>query len=77
MQWDNKYQTLVLAALLHNIGEFIQRGTFGSLNVEGRHPEVSARFVPAFNHFGKNVILERGLKPPRASAMMRLCSLPK
>ncbi|MFW0861814.1 MAG: type III-A CRISPR-associated protein Cas10/Csm1 [Dethiobacter sp.] len=43
-----EYQTVILAGLLHDIGKFLQRGAFGSLNVEGRHPEVSARFVAAF-----------------------------
>ena len=40
MQWDKEYQTVILAALLHDIGKFIQRGSF-ALNVEGKHPEVS------------------------------------
>lgn len=45
------YQTVVLGGLLHDIGKFLQRGSFGSLNIEGKHPEVSARFVSAFQKY--------------------------
>ncbi|MDI6872036.1 MAG: type III-A CRISPR-associated protein Cas10/Csm1 [Bacillota bacterium] len=40
-----EFQTVVLAALLHDVGKLVQRGSFGSLDVSGRHPKVSADFV--------------------------------
>ena len=40
-----EYQTVILAALLHDIGKFLQRGSFGSLNTEGKHPKVSGTFI--------------------------------
>ncbi len=43
------YKTIVLAGLLHDIGKFLQKGKFGSLDVKGKHPEVSARLVKAFS----------------------------
>jgi CRISPR-associated protein Csm1 len=43
-----EYQTVILAGLLHDIGKFLQRGSFGSLNTEGKHPKVSGTFVSAF-----------------------------
>lgn len=46
---DNReFQTVVLAALLHDVGKLLQRGSFGSLDVGGPHPRVSADFVSAF-----------------------------
>ena len=42
-----EYQTVVLGALLHDIGKFLQRGRGLSLVAEGKHPEVSARDVSA------------------------------
>jgi CRISPR-associated protein Csm1 len=51
---DKEYQTVILAALLHDIGKLIQRGSF-ALNVEGKHPEVSARFVAAFGQLFDDV----------------------
>jgi hypothetical protein len=38
-----EYQTVILAGLLHDTSKFLQRGSFGSLNVAGRHPEVSCQ----------------------------------
>ncbi|RLC96210.1 MAG: type III-A CRISPR-associated protein Cas10/Csm1 [Chloroflexi bacterium] len=44
-----EYQTVVLAAFLHDIGKALMRGDFGSgLRIEGQHPQVSANFVSAF-----------------------------
>jgi CRISPR-associated protein Csm1 len=43
-----EYQTLILAGLIHDIGKFLQIGHFGNLNVEGKHPQVSADFVNAY-----------------------------
>jgi CRISPR-associated protein Csm1 len=44
---NEEYQTVILAALLHDIGKFLQRGSL-SLSIKEKHPEVSARFVAAF-----------------------------
>ncbi|MBI4333803.1 MAG: type III-A CRISPR-associated protein Cas10/Csm1 [Chloroflexi bacterium] len=46
---DIKYQTVVLAALLHDIGKLLQRGDFGKLDIKGKHPQVSADFVSAYS----------------------------
>ncbi len=43
-----EYQTVVLAALLHDIGKFLHRGRSLAFDIEGPHPEVSGRFVAAF-----------------------------
>jgi len=43
-----EYQTVVLAGLLHDIGKFLQRGSFGSLDIKGKHPQVSGVFVSAY-----------------------------
>ncbi len=43
-----EYQTIVLAALLHDIGKFLQRGRSLPFDIEGPHPEVSTRFINAF-----------------------------
>lgn len=45
---QREYQTVVLGALLHDIGKMLQRGSFGSLDTKGKHPQVSAHFVSAF-----------------------------
>lgn len=46
------YQTVILGGLLHDIGKFLQRGSFpGFKKIEGKHPEVSARFVSAFQQY--------------------------
>jgi CRISPR-associated protein Csm1 len=60
---DNReYETVVLAALLHDIGKFLQRGRSLDFNVSGTHPEVSANFVNAFSdsftRFSDTVLLK-------------------
>jgi len=42
---QREYQTVVLAALLHDIGKFIQRGRFPQLDERGPHPHFSHTFV--------------------------------
>jgi len=46
-----EYQTLILGALLHDIGKFFQRGSFGFLDIKGKHPQVSVNFINAFKDF--------------------------
>ncbi len=48
---QREYQTVILGALLHDVGKMLQRGSFGSLNTEGKHPQVSSNFVSAFKDF--------------------------
>lgn len=48
---QREYQTVVLAALLHDVGKMLQRGSFGSLDTGGKHPQVSSKFVSAFRDF--------------------------
>ena len=48
MEKSKEYQTVILAALLHDIGKFMQRGSFGSLDTKGKHPKVSGTFVSAY-----------------------------
>ena len=48
---QREYQTVVLAALLHDVGKMLQRGSFGSLETKGQHPQVSSDFVSAFKDF--------------------------
>ncbi|MBI5194636.1 MAG: type III-A CRISPR-associated protein Cas10/Csm1 [Nitrospirae bacterium] len=48
---QREYQTVVLAALLHDVGKMLQRGSFGSLDTKGQHPQVSSDFVGAFKGF--------------------------
>ena len=50
-----EYQTVVLAALLHDIGKFLQRGSFGKLDISGKHPQVSANFISAFGEYFSHV----------------------
>lgn len=46
MDSKREFRTIQLGALLHDVGKLLQRGDFGSsLNVSGKHPEVSARFI--------------------------------
>ncbi|MBI5681703.1 MAG: HD domain-containing protein [Deltaproteobacteria bacterium] len=50
--FDKKeYQSVVLGALLHDVGKMLQRGSFGSLDTKGQHPQVSSDFVSAFKGF--------------------------
>ncbi|MEW6068477.1 MAG: type III-A CRISPR-associated protein Cas10/Csm1 [Nitrospirota bacterium] len=56
---QREYQTVILAALLHvtrsrfigDVGKMLQRGSFGSLDTKGQHPQVSSDFVSAFKDF--------------------------
>lgn len=48
---QREYQTVILAALLHDVGKMLQRGSFGSLDTKGKHPQVSSHFVSAFKDF--------------------------
>lgn len=43
-----EYKTVMLGSLLHDAGKFLQKGRFGGLDISGKHPEVSGRFVRAF-----------------------------
>lgn len=45
---DCQFNTIVLAALLHDLGKFLQKGKFGSLKVNDKHPEVTGNFVRAY-----------------------------
>ena len=45
---NQEYRTVVLAGLLHDIGKLLQRGSFGGLDIKGKHPAISANFVTAF-----------------------------
>jgi len=46
---DNReYQTVVLGGLLHDIGKLLQRGSFGAIDIKGKHPAISANFISAF-----------------------------
>ncbi len=54
-----EYRTVVLAALLHDIGKFLQRGS-KELDIRGTHPETSGNFVSAFkDRFSKCVDAEK------------------
>lgn len=48
---EKEYNSVVLAALLHDVGKMLQRGSFGALDTKGQHPQVSAHFVNAFKDF--------------------------
>ncbi|KWT94954.1 type III-A CRISPR-associated protein Cas10/Csm1 [Candidatus Magnetominusculus xianensis] len=48
---QREYQTVLLGALLHDVGKMLQRGSFGELDTTGKHPLVSSHFVSAFNSF--------------------------
>ena len=70
------YRTVILGALLHDIGKFLQRGTFPGLRIEGRHPKVSADFIRLFkSDFGQcvdpdllEVLVQRHHEHPRMGA---------
>lgn len=44
---QREYRTVILGALLHDIGKYLQRGDFGGM-VTGQHPQVGAVFVNAW-----------------------------
>ena len=48
---EREYQTIILGAMLHDVGKLLQRGSFGSLNTKGKHPQVSSYFVNSFKDF--------------------------
>ena len=48
---DPDYRTVILGALLHDIGKLLQRGSFGAIDIRAQHPKVSADFIGAFNDF--------------------------
>ena len=48
---ERKFQTVITAGLLHDIGKFVQRGDFGSLSATGKHPQVSRDFVMTWKEF--------------------------
>ncbi len=49
-----EYQTIVLAALLHDIGKLLGRGRFSLLD-KGQHPKYSTEFVGAFSEIYSHV----------------------
>lgn len=50
---QKEYHTVILGALLHDIGKFLQKGDFGpfGIEIEGKHPEVSENFVKVFKDY--------------------------
>lgn len=48
---QREYRTVILAALLHDVGKMLQRGSFGALDTTGKHPHVSSVFIGAFKDF--------------------------
>lgn len=50
-----EYQTVILAALLHDIGKFLHRGRDLAFDIKGTHPEVGGQFVGAFAEVFKPV----------------------
>ncbi len=57
---QKEYETVVLAALLHDIGKLLQRGSFGpDLDLRAKHPEFSSTFVSAYaQRFARTVDVE-------------------
>jgi CRISPR-associated protein Csm1 len=47
---QREYRTVILGALLHDIGKYLQRGDFGGV-VAGQHPQVGAVFVNAWHDY--------------------------
>lgn len=52
---EREYHTVILAALLHDIGKLLQRGSFGSLDSKGKHPQVSADFISLYSSLFEQV----------------------
>ena len=52
---DIAYQTVLMAALLHDTGKFFQKGTTELLENQGQHPGISARFVRKYLRLFKSV----------------------
>lgn len=48
---EKVYNTVLLGALLHDIGKMLQRGDFGALNFKGKHPELSGQFIAMWGNF--------------------------
>ncbi len=46
-----EYNSVVLGALLHDVGKFLQRGHSETLDTKGKHPMVSSKFVASFKGF--------------------------
>lgn len=53
---DREYRTVILAALLHDIGKFLQRGSFSWLADKVKHPERSGEFIGAFQNLFSDVV---------------------
>lgn len=73
---QREYQTVILGALLHDVGKMLHRGSFGSLDTKGKHPQVSAHFVSAFKDFFSRIadlellqpLVQRHHEDPRLGA---------
>lgn len=67
-----EYQTVVLAALLHDVGKLLGHGHFLPLN-KGQHPRFSAKFVEAFPEvFAAVSVFYLFLNPLHHSAEVKL-----
>lgn len=51
---DKIYNSVVLAALLHDIGKFYQKGDCRYFSTSGKHPEVSVNFIKRFEKLFEN-----------------------
>lgn len=45
------FNAIVLASLLHDVGKLLHRGRSLAFDIQGKHQEVSARFIKAFSRF--------------------------
>jgi CRISPR-associated protein Csm1 len=78
---QREYQTVIMAALLHDVGKMLQRGSFGALDTKGQHPEVSVTFLNAFREFFSRFVdfellkalVQRHHENPRAFKEELLC----